>query len=228
MKTFLTITLSVFLSLSSVTFAQTNLGKEYTSKTEKIPYLVATPDNYQTEGTAVYPVLLFLHGGDRSNTKHHPLKYAKKAGIDFPFITIAPHCTSGCNWANVNFDKLLEEIAANYKIDKDRIYVTGYSMGGYGTWSAIANFPDLFAAAAPICGGGNEGSICKAKGLAIKAFHGDKDRVIPHSASVKLVNALKKCKANAELVTIEGGDHGIWPKLFQDPKFYDWFLTQKR
>ena len=208
--------------------SENSLGKEYVSSKEKIPYLVSTPNNYSENKDAEFPTILFLHGGDRSNTRHHPKKYAKKAGIDFPFIVIAPHCAGGCRWGSVNFKALLKEVRQNYRIDKKRIYITGYSMGGYGTWSAITNYPDLFAAAAPIAGGGNENKICKAKKISIRAYHGDKDRVIPHSESVKLTDALNKCGSKAELITIEGGRHGIWAGIFQDSKFYEWLLKHKK
>ncbi len=203
------------------------LGRKHVFEKEKIPYLVSTPENYSEDKDALHPTILFLHGGDRSNTRHHPKKYAKKAGIDFPFIVIAPHCTSGCSWGRVDFASLLDEVGKEYRIDKSRVYITGYSMGGYGTWSAISRFPDLFAAAAPLAGGGNEKTICKANKLPIRAYHGDKDNVIPHSESVKLVSALKKCDGNAELTTIEGGNHGIWMAIFQDAKFFEWLLQHK-
>ena len=236
MRKISTALLTCLLFLVSTACAQTqpgqlsenSLGDANVSEKEKIPYLVSTPAGYNKDKKAVHPAILFLHGGDRSNTRHHPKKYAKKAEIDFPFIVIAPHCTGSCRWGNVDFDELLNEIGKKYRIDKKRVYITGYSMGGYGTWSAISRFPDLFAAAAPLAGGGNDQIICKAKGLPIRAYHGDEDRVIPHSESVKLVDALKKCDGNAELITIKGGNHGIWPAIFQDAEFYEWLLGHKK
>lgn len=221
------ITLLLFFVVSLL-IAQDFEGEKHLLKEGNIPYLVTLPDSYQ-KGEHSYPLLVFLHGGDRSNTKHHPKKYAKKAGIkDFPFIVLAPHCSGGCSWSKVNFDKLLTEVTEAYPVDKNRIYLTGYSMGGYGSWSALSNYPKWFAAASPIAGGGSTNTICQAKDVAIRAYHGDKDSIIGYQNSVKLVETLKTCKASAELITHSGEDHWIWPQLFQDEKFYQWFLSKQK
>ena len=102
---------------------------------QKLNYLVSLPDSYKNITKKTYPLLVFLHGGDRSITKHHPKKYALKAGIEFPFIVIAPHCKGGCSWRNLQIDGLLAEVISLYRVDKKRIYLTGYSMGGAGSWS---------------------------------------------------------------------------------------------
>ncbi len=209
------------------TFSQSLDAIDKTSKKTGLKYLVTLPEGYQSSGEAS-PLILFLHGGDGSNTKHHPKKYAAQAGIAFPFMVVAPHCNSGCSWSSVDYEALLGEVLQEYNVDKNRIYITGYSMGGYGTWSAITKSPDLFAAAAPIAGGGNASTICNAKGIPIRAYHGNKDSVTPYSGSERLVKALKECGAAAELFTIEGGNHGIWPALFKDKRFYDWFLKHSK
>ncbi len=205
--------------------AQNVEGDRYKSP-KGINYLVTIPVNYDDEDE--HPLILFLHGGDRSNVKHHPSKYAAKAGLDFPFVVAAPHCSSGCGWASADIDKILEAIVANYKIDRERIYVTGYSMGGAGTWSTLARFPSWFAAGAPIAGSGNARDICKAKKVAIRAYHATDDSIIPYSGSKRMIDALKECNANAELKTYSEGDHWIWPQVFQSKDFYQWLLAQTR
>lgn len=221
--------LLVFCSLlfSSQLQAQTDLGENKVLDSQELNYRVALPEGYTKEGKGS-SLILFLHGGDGSNTKHHPKKYAEQAGLDFPFMVVAPHCTRGCSWSTVDYDALLSEVLREYNVDKTRIYVTGYSMGGYGTWSAISKSPDWFAAAAPIAGGGNTQTICNASGIAIRAYHGNNDSVTPYSGSQKLISKLKDCGAQAELITIQNGDHWIWPDLFKDPTFYDWLLAQSR
>ena len=109
----------------------------------------------------------------------HPKKYAMESQLDFPFIVIAPHATGGISWSNLDFKTLMGEVSKLYRIDESRIYITGYSYGGYGTWSAITKYPELFAAATPICGGGNPDKICTAKNVAIKAYHAQDDTVTP-------------------------------------------------
>ncbi len=192
-----------------------------------LPYLVTQP--LDRNGEDAMPVILFLHGGDRSNIRHHPLRHATWAGIEeFPFLVVAPHCSGSCSWSRVDIDGLLAEVAANFSIDQQRIYLTGYSMGGYGSWHVVTNFPHWFAAAAPIAGGGDPSTICAAKDIPIRAYHGDQDPVITHSQSVRMIEALQACSGDAELVTYKGGDHGVWLRTFKDPEFYRWLLSHRR
>lgn len=207
--------------------AQDFYDNKHTSEKNNIPYLISLPEGYEEKSEA-YPLLLFLHGGDRSNTKHHPKKYAAGQGINLDFLVAAPHCSGGCSWSRVDFEALVNEIAKDYRIDKNRIYITGYSMGGYGTWNALMNYPDLFAAAAPICGGGNPSKICDAKSVTIKAFHAQDDNVTPYSGSEKMIKALEACGGKAELKSSKTGGHGIWPAIFKDADFYDWMLAQSK
>jgi len=225
-----TLILSIVLTLWStfLLIAQTDLGESYTSPSQKISYLVSVPESYSKENEQTYSTILFLHGGDRSNINHHPKKYAEEEGIEFPFITVAPLCPEGCSWSKIDFDALLNEVSANYRLDKNRIYLTGYSMGGYGAWYALSTYPNWFAAAIPIAGGGKTETVCNAKNIPIKVFHGDKDDIIPYSESVNLVTALKKCNADVELVTINTKSHWIWPNIYRDPEFYSWLLAHKK
>lgn len=201
-------------------------GGEQKTSVDGLPYLVTLPDTYNADQT--YPLLLFLHGGDRSNTKHHPQKYAKGEGLAFPFIVVAPHCRGGCSWPRVDIDALLQEVLSAYAVDESRIYLTGYSMGGHGVWSVLSRSPQWFAAAAPIAGGGDPRSICSAKDVAIRAYHGDHDNVIPHTRSEQMIDALNACDGNAELIIYPGGNHGSWIPTFKDPSFYAWLLSHHR
>jgi len=221
--------LTTILLLISFAFckAQSGLGEKRISESTKVEYLISLPKSYQTNGNGS-AMILFLHGGDGSNTKHHPKKYAAEAGIEMDFMVVAPKCASGCNWSSFNFDALLTEITTQFNVDKKRVYVTGYSYGGYGTWSAIARYPEWFTAAAPIAGGGNPGVICKASQVVIWAFHGDKDSITPYAQSKNLIQKLKECGAQAKLETFEGADHWIWPAIYKDQRLYDWFGEQSK
>lgn len=215
------------LLFTSLLSAQALPGDQRVLAVQKLDYLVTLPEEYKKSGSPS-PLILFLHGGDGSNTKHNPRKYADRAKLDFPFIVVAPHCNRGCRWSGVDFNALLDEVISDYNVDESRIYITGYSMGGYGTWSAISKFPDRIAAAAPIAGGGDTNTVCNAKGIAIRAYHGDKDSVTPYSGSKRLIKTLEDCGAKPELLTIKGGDHWIWPDLFQSGDFYSWFLKHSK
>lgn len=192
-----------------------------------IEYLVTPPQ--MNDGGGPPPLLLFLHGGDRSNTRHHPARYAAQEGLErFPFLVVAPHCAAGCSWPSVDFAALLDEVEADYAFDRARVYLTGYSMGGFGAWDLLIREPSLFAAAAPIAGGGDADEICTAATVPIRAYHGDRDNVIPHSASVEMVEALDACGGRGELITLSGVDHGSWVPTFKDPAFYAWLLEHRR
>ncbi len=206
----------------------TDLGTEQYSSSQNIHYLVGLPKDYGENQDKKYPLLLFLHGGDRSNTRHHPKKYALKNQINFPFIVAAPHCTSGCSWNQIDFDQLLEEIVSQYSVDKNRIYLTGYSMGAYASWNLLSRSPHWFAAAAPIAGGGEPSNICKAREVSIRAYHGANDRVIPQRRSEIMIDQLKSCQGKAELVIYPNTDHGSWILTYQDPEFYEWLLSKSK
>lgn len=189
-------------------------------------YLLSTPKNYNPENS--HPTIIFLHGADRSNTKHHPAKYAKRANIDFPFIVIAPSCTSGCSWSSVDLTGILEQASKSVSIDPDRVYLTGYSMGGAGTWANLKKINHLLAAAAPMApAGGSTNNICVASDVAVRVYHGTADYGFANSQ--KMVAKLKDCSNSvAELIPLEGQGHGIWPAILSDKSFYDWLLRYSR
>ena len=192
-----------------------------------LAYTVTLPAGYTAAGPPA-PLLLFLHGGDRSNTRHHPAKYAAQSEIGFPFIVLAPHCAGSCGWRTTDFDGLLEDVVADHNVDQSRVYLTGYSMGGNGSWDLLSRSPQWFAAAAPIAGWGDTGAICVASAVPVRAYHSDDDTVIEYARSVEMVNALKACPGEAELITLHGVDHASWVPAFSDPDFYAWLLQHER
>lgn len=201
--------------------------KNATNKEYKgVPFIVTTPDGYSKD--QIYPTIIFLHGGDRSNTKHHPTKYAYKSGIDFPFIVIAPSCTSGCSWSRVDLEGMLQLSSKEFSIDPNRIYLTGYSMGGAGAWANLKKIAPLLAAAAPLApAGGSTSDLCSAKDLPIRVYHGTADS--GHENSRNMVKKLKECGSqSAELISLEGAGHGIWPGIFSDESFYSWLLGNSK
>ena len=117
--------------------------------------------------------------------KHGPPKLADQ-GKKLPFIVVSPQCPANEWWSVEVLDALLREVASQYKVDTDRIVVTGLSMGGYGTWNLATAYPDRFAAIAPICGGGNPLEACKLKNVPVWVFHGAKDPVVPLKSSQEL------------------------------------------
>jgi predicted peptidase len=195
-------------------------------------YLLYLPDGYGKEDRA-WPLVLFLHGAGESGNDvnrvkvHGPPKLVA-AGKEFPFILVAPQ-SSRRGWEPATLNALLDDVVANYKVDRDRIYVTGLSMGGFGTWALAAAYPDRFAAIAPICGGGNPADAAKLKNLPIWVFHGGKDPVVPPKMSEEMVHALQAAgAANVKYTVYPEAGHDSWTETYNNPELYQWLLKQKR
>ena len=217
-------------------------AQQFTWKSErsvKTGYLLYLPKDCDPKSRQRWPLMLFLHGAGERGTnltlvaKHGPPKLAQ-LGTNFPFIIVAPQCPAGQVWDNAALFALLDHIQEKYPVDEKRIYVTGLSMGGYGTWSLAAARPEKFAAVAPICGGGNFIEIHLARGDALKklgvwAFHGAKDPVVPPAESERMIDALKKIGAkDVQLTVYPEAQHDSWTETYADPKFYDWLLAHQR
>jgi predicted peptidase len=179
-----------------------------------------------------WPLMLFLHGaGERGDNldlvkKHGPPKIVDEKK-DFPFITVSPQCPSGKSWNPQQMAKLVDHVANTYSADPKRLYVTGLSMGGFGTWNLLAEYPGKFAAAIPICGGGNPETAEKMKGTPIWVFHGAKDTAVPIAKSEAMVDALKKAEGNVKFTSYPDAGHDSWTETYNNPEVYKWLLEQK-
>jgi len=194
-------------------------------------YLLYLPKDYAQQDS--WPLLLFLHGAgergaDLERVKVHGPPKLIAAGKEFPFIVVSPQCPSSQWWQPHELTALLDEIVEKYKVDQDRVYVSGLSMGGYGTWSLAAFSPDRFAALVPICGGGEPRTARRLSHVPVWVFHGAKDSVVPLSASEDMVEALKKVNGNVKLTVYPEADHDSWTEAYNDPELYKWLLEQKR
>ena len=212
------------------------------SKDLSAEYLLYLPKDYGSRSRKRWPLMLFLHGAgergsDISNVAVHGPPKLVKQGKDFPFIIVSPQCPNGRLWDNDVLFALLDEVTKKYNVDKSRIYLTGLSMGGYGTWSLGLTHPERFAAIAPICGGGDPiarlladpKKTAATKSLGVWAFHGAKDPVVKVEESQRMVEALKKfgCK-DVELTVYPEAQHDSWTETYNNPKLYEWFLEHRR
>jgi predicted peptidase len=194
-------------------------------------YLLYLPKDYDQKDS--WPLMLFLHGaGERGDNldlvkKHGPPKLIE-AGKDFPFIVVSPQCPQGRWWEPVELAALLDEIVEKQKVDKDRIWVTGLSMGGFGTWSLAAHQPHRFAALVPICGGGEPITAKLFAYAPAWVFHGGKDTTVPLERSKRMVEAVKASGGSVKLTVYPDAGHDSWTETYNNPQLYEWLLQQKR
>jgi len=123
---------------------------------------------------------------------------------------------------------LLKDVSKKYRIDENRIYVTGLSMGGYGTWDLAIKYPNRFAAIAPVCGGGDPTKASVLKDLPIWVFHGAKDEVVTLDKSQVMVDAIEKTGGSVKFTIYPEANHDSWTETYNNPELYEWFLAQSR
>ncbi|NNJ86734.1 MAG: prolyl oligopeptidase family serine peptidase [Akkermansiaceae bacterium] len=210
------------------------LPKEVQQKTKWLndKFLLFTPEGNSKENKS--PLIIFLHGmGERGENikavmKHGPPKIAEQQK-DFPFIVVSPQCLKDKNgkgwWHSADLNELLEYVKKTYHVDESRIYLTGLSMGGFGTWKWAAENPDEFAAIVPICGGGNPKDAAKYGSLPIWAFHGDADKTVKIDFSQRMVDAIKSAKGNVKFTIYPGVGHNSWKRTYANPELYQWLLS---
>ena len=205
-------------------------------------YLLYLPKGYEEGSAQRWPLILFLHGAGERGANiwkvavHGPPKHATNV-TEFPFIVVSPQCPEGQIWSADTLSKLLDDVTQRYAVDTSRVYLTGLSMGGYGTWNLGLAEPERFAAIAPICGGGQYISVLLSsrnkqqalKNMGIWAFHGAKDPVVPLSESERMVNALKKAGMDhVKLTVYPEANHDSWTETYKNPDFYKWLLEHQK
>jgi len=199
--------------------------------TAKLEYLLFLPLGYEKSRQS-WPLMLFLHGSGESGTNlakvkvHGPPKVVESKP-DFPFILVSPQ-SAGRGWSSDTFNALLDDVVRKYRVDKRRIYLTGLSMGGFGTWTFATAHPERFAAIVPICGGGNPADAKKLTSLPIWVFHGAKDPTVPVQRSRDMVEAIKAAGGNVKYTEYPEAKHDCWTETYDNPELYRWLLAQKR
>lgn len=198
-----------------------------------LPYLLYLPESYDAEGK--WPLMLYLHGSGERGTdlelikRHGPPKLIAE-GQSFPCIIVSPQCAQFEGWMTKLhvLGLLLAEIESTYSVDTNNIYVTGNSMGGFGTWGLAIAYPQRFAAIAPIGGGGDPSAVCALKDLPVWTFHGANDTVIPVEYTEQMVERLKGCGGNVQFTIYPDADHDAWTRTYANPQLYTWLFTQHK
>ncbi len=225
-KHFLLLT-CLFLAMTLSSSAQLKAVKSKTGYS----YWVRTPENI--EKNEKLPVIVFLHGRslsghDLNRVKRYGVLRAIERGKDLEAIIVAPQTSNG--WDPDKVIDVLDAVLKDYPADEQRVYVCGMSMGGYGTMDVAGKYPDRFAAAVAICGGGTVSYACNLTQVPLWIQHGSADRAVPASESKKIYNAIKKCNKNADatLTIIPGGTHGSVERLFHGEKIYDFMFKHSK
>ena len=198
-----------------------------------------------------YPLVIFLHGsGERGNDNEAQLKWgAMNFAADevmkmHPSIVIAPQCPSNMTWADYSREEitlepnptppmqllfgLIEQIIQQLPVDTSRIYITGLSMGGYGTYDAIMRYPDLFAAAVPVCGAGDVTKAADIAHIPMWIFHGALDGAVDSAHSRNMVEALTKAGAHPGYTQYPEAGHFSWIAAYSDPMMMNWLYSQRK
>jgi len=230
-------------------------AKTFTAKNRvTLPYRLLVPEAAKAKSL---PLFLAMHGaGGRGNDnvktiKHSPWALhtmtAEAVQAKNPCIVLAPQCPNGKRWVDVDWNKcvystediaitaeqtaaveLLDTIIKETNADPKRVYVGGFSMGGYGTWDIAARFPERFAAAVPVCGGAPPNRAEAMKNVAVWAFHGDKDRVVPPRGTREMAAALKKAGATPKVTEFPGVGHNAWTPAWKRADLVDWLFKQSK
>ena len=182
------------------------------------------------DGKKKFPFMLFLHGaGERGDKlevvkKWGPPKLVRKRK-DFPFVLISPQCPRNTWWKIEELYQLVNKVAGELKIDRQRMYVTGLSMGGFGSWHLMDRYPKLFAAGVPICGGGKATSAKNLVDIPIWAFHGGADGVVKPALSELMIKKIKEAGGKkAKLTIYPGVGHNSWSRAYANEEVYKWLL----
>lgn len=199
-------------------------------------YLLYLPKEYDRDTARRFPVVVFLHGAGESGTDIqqvtvHGIPMHIARGDQFPFIAVSPQCRKGSmvGWETVYLNKMLDDVMAEYRVDPDRVYLTGISMGGFGTFRWACENPERFAAIIPISGGGETAKAWKIRDIPTWVFHGAKDNIVSCKYSTDMVEALRAAGSDPKFTVYPEAAHSdCWQQAYETPELYEWMLSQKR
>ena len=247
----------MFWGLLALAYGQNEFEKNVyvTASGDSLNYRLLRPE-IEKEGEK-YPLVLFLHGaGERGSDNEKQLFHGSQMWLNplnrenYPAFVLFPQCPESGYWAyterpssfepnQMPFDvpispifTILKELLDSYlsmpQVDKQRVYVIGLSMGAMGTYDLVIRYPEVFAAAIPICGTVNPTRLKAAKDVKFRIFHGDADTVVPINGSRQAYKALKAVGADVKDTEFPGTTHGSWNPAFNQPDFMSWLFSQKK
>lgn len=205
--------------------------KKEIKEIQQISYVLDYPQNTKEK----VPLIVFLHGSGERGTDlelvkaHSPFTY--KNLIKEPVAILAPQCPANQWWDTEAVYHLIKEIHKKYNIDESKIYLTGLSMGGWGSWKLANEHPEMFAALAPVCAPSDrwmKATVQQYKDLPIKIFHGGNDDIVSPMTSIEMYQEIRKINKNVELTIFPNDNHNSWDSTYSDPEFYEWMLSQRK
>ena len=231
------------------------LAEQFISEGDTLNYRILYPEAFSEEKE--YPLVLFLHGaGERGSDNELQLTHGKELFLqnpEYPAIVLFPQCPVNQYWAKIDYEEgpdgnrnfkfinegeptrplslvmgLLDQMLESGVVKLDQVYLGGLSMGGMGTFELLARKPNTFAAAIPICGGGNPDAVSAyAKNTDLWIFHGAKDNVVPQELSITMAKAINAAGGTADLTIYGNADHNSWDPAFAEPNLLKWLFSNK-
>jgi predicted peptidase len=200
-----------------------------------VEYLLYLPEAYGRDAERNWPVIVFLHGsGERGNIKRTAgvgLPKRLQTDPDYPFIVISPLCPAGKWWTDTDMRlavmALLDDTQETLAADPARVYLTGLSMGGFGTWDLAQQYPGRFAAIAPVCGGGNPYLQQRLKNVPAMVFHGARDQAVPLAMGKQMAGALQAIGGAVQMIVYPDMGHQIWDQAYAGTRLTEFFLQHK-
>lgn len=191
-------------------------------------FLIYLPAGYDRRP---WPLVVFLHGaGERGNDPNVLRRWgpfdAVESNIEMPAVIVGPQCLPGGEWEPDSVVRFVEHAASTYQVDRERIYIIGYSMGGYGAWRTAAAHPKLFAAIVPVCGGGQPDDAKALAHTPVWAFHGAKDDAVPVAQSERMIEAIRAAGGEPRLTVIPDAGHGICNDVCPRLDLWEWLFEQ--
>lgn len=193
-------------------------------------FLRYLPPHYGEDPAIKWPLMIMLHGAGEIGTNPEVLALNGppmliEQGHDFPAVVISPQAVSHL-WDLPALAAFIDDLIAHYQIDPARIYLTGLSFGGYGTWALAGAYPDRFAAVVPICGGGETTQAAKLRDVPVWAFHGDSDPIVPLSDSQRMIDAIRAAGGDPRFTIYPGVGHASWVPAYNTEDLYTWMFAQ--
>lgn len=227
---------SLFITILMIVIACTQIQAQQTGHKiilDQMNYLLYLPDGYESDTTKQWPMMVFLHGVGECGDDVEKVKWLGPPrkiadGHKYPFIVVSPQSPER-GWKPDFIQKLVIDLQKKYRIDEDRTYLTGLSMGGFGTWRTAQSYPELFAAIIPICGGGSSYNTWSLENMPIWCFHGAKDDDVAITYSQTMIDSLKHYNhPNVNFTIYPEAGHDSWTETYNNEDVYKWMLSQKR